>query len=359
MSRFETEEKKRVFSGTRATGRLHLGNYFGAIRGYIDLQNREDLDCLYMVVDLHTITTPFNRDTLSELTNGVVLDYLSTGLDPEKSIITLQSLVPQHTYLSWLMSAFTSIDRLQHLPTFKEKVKLHPENVNLALFSYPILMAADILLYKAELVPVGQDQEPHLEIAREVARKSNSTFGTSFPEPQRFATPINVVPSLAGEGKMSKSVEGSTIYLTDTAEEIRKKIAKVPTNSGKGSINRTEKTRGGVSEELIEYLDQNGNVSPGVFALMSFVGMFMGNEAREYYEDQYEGNGVRFGDMKKELSGAIAQTLQPFQDRREEIERDPDYVEDVIMDGAKKAEQKAKPTLEEMRDAMGFWKPSR
>lgn len=193
--------KKRVFSGTRATGRLHLGNYFGAIKGYIDLQNRPDLECLYMVVDLHSITTPFTPKTLNEYTREVVLDYLGAGLDPEKASITLQSLVPEHTYLSWLFSSVVSMAQLQHLPTFKEKVKLHPEDVNLALLSYPVLMAADILVYKADLVPVGIDQEPHLEMAREIARRVNQRFGTDLPEPQRFATPVNSVPSLTGEGK--------------------------------------------------------------------------------------------------------------------------------------------------------------
>lgn len=240
--------KKRVFSGTRASGRLHLGNYFGAIKGYIDLQNRPDLECLYMVVDLHSITTPFTPKSLKEYTKEVVLDYLGAGLDPTKAIITLQSMVPEHTYLSWLFASVVNIVQLQHLPTFKEKVKLHPKDVNLALLSYPVLMAADILVYKADLVPVGIDQEPHLEMAREIARRVNQRFGTSLPEPQRFATPVNSVPSLTGEGKMSKSVEGSTIFLTDSLEQIKKKIACIPTNSGKGNLKQ-----GKLGKKIITY----------------------------------------------------------------------------------------------------------
>jgi len=198
--------RKRVFSGTRATGGLHLGNYLGAVKGYLELSNDPGYETIYMVMDLHAITTPFDKDKLAENTRNVVLDYLACGLDPEKSIITVQSLVPEHTYLAHILSAEISVARMQHLPTFKEKVAQHPDNVTMALLNYPVLMAADILLYKASLVPVGVDQEPHLEVAREIARKMNNLYGTDFPEPVRFATKGEYIPSLTGEGKMSKTV---------------------------------------------------------------------------------------------------------------------------------------------------------
>ncbi len=156
------KQKKRVFSGTRATGRLHLGNYLGAVKGYIALQEKEDLECIYMAVDLHTITTPYDHATLPQASRDIVMDYLAAGLNPEKAVITLQSLVPEHVYLAFLFSSVVSVARMQHLPTFKDKVKQHPQNVTMALLNYPVLMASDILCYKADLVPAGLDQEPHM-----------------------------------------------------------------------------------------------------------------------------------------------------------------------------------------------------
>jgi tryptophanyl-tRNA synthetase len=344
--------KQRVFSGTRATGRLHLGNYFGAIKGYIDLQNRPELECLYMVVDLHSITTPFTPTTLRSYTKEVVLDYLGAGLDPAKATITLQSLVPEHTYLSWLFSSVVSIARLQHLPTFKEKVKLHPDDVTLSLLSYPVLMAADILIYQAELVPVGIDQEPHIEMAREIARKINQRFSTTLREPQRFATPVNSVPSLTGEGKMSKSVEGSTIFLTDTLSEISKKIAQIPTNSGKGSM---KKTSGKNPKQ--QYTDERGVVSPGLTPLFEFVEMFQGGELRAKYESAYQKNGVRFGEIKSSLSTAIHQELQPIQERRAAFADQGKLVDDILNEGATTARRLAGETLAQVQEAFGFYRP--
>src|SRR3990170_562172 len=222
--------KKRVLSGIRATGRLHLGNLKGAVEGMLALQNDPEYETLYMIADLHTMTTPYDSQELRLNRREVVLDYLAAGLDPKRSIIFAQSDVPEHTELSFYFSTVVSIARMQHLPTFKDKVKQYPKAVTMALLNYPILMAADILIYKASRVPVGVDQEPHLEIAREIARKMNQTYGTDFPEPTRFETEGGYVPSLVGEGKMSKSVEGSYIQLTDTLETITERLAKTPTD---------------------------------------------------------------------------------------------------------------------------------
>src|SRR3972149_3813207 len=205
--------KKRVFSGIRATGRLHLGNYLGAVKGMLALQ--ETHDCVFSVVDLHTITTPYDPKTLQESIRNIVLDYLAAGLDPKKCKLEIQSKVPEHVELAYLLSTIYPVSRLEDLPTYKDKKAQFPDYVNLGLLYYPVLMAADILLYKAELVPVGVDQEPHLEVAREIARKFNSMFPSThstssgqagsgqveltFPEPKRFDTPGRYVPSLLGE----------------------------------------------------------------------------------------------------------------------------------------------------------------
>lgn len=325
--------KKRVFSGTRATGRLHLGNYLGAVKGYIALQNNPEYECVYMAVDVHTITTPFENTTLASATRDIILDYLAAGLDPTKAIITKQSLVPEHTELSFIFSSVLSVARMQDLPTFKDKIKQHPQNVTLALLNYPALMAADILIYKAGLVPCGVDQEPHLEITREVARKMNDRYGTDFPQVQRFITQTQSVPSLIGEGKMSKSVEGSYINLTDDLATIKKRLSSAPTDGGKG----TEIPREG-----------------GVANLFKFVELFEGVEKRKYYEAQYVGKGVRYGELKAELAGAIDRELSPIREKRKEMEENREYVDKVIKEGAERARIIARATVAEVKEKMGL-----
>jgi len=327
------QTKKRVFSGTRATGKLHLGNYLGAVKGYLELSNNPDYETIFMVMDLHAITTPYDPKTLANNTKNVVMDYLSCGLDPEKSIITAQSLVPEHTYLAHILSAEISVARMQHLPTFKEKVKQHPDNVTMALLNYPVLMAADILLYKASLVPVGIDQEPHLEIAREIARKMNEKYGIDFPEPRRFATKGEYVPSLTGEGKMSKSVEGSAIALIDNLDQIKKLLSTAPTDSGKG-----------------DKIPEKG----GVANLLQFVELFEGQEKRKKYEGDYLGSGIRYGDLKRYLAEAIYKELKPIQEKRKMYEENPKIVDEIIQSGAEKAGKIAKETIKEVKEKIGL-----
>lgn len=324
---------KRVFSGTRATGRLHLGNYLGAVKGYIALQNDDQYDCIYMAVDLHTVTTPYNHQTLPQATREIIMDYLAAGLDPEKSIITAQSLIPEHTYLAFLFSSVMSVARMQHLPTFKDKIKQHPGNVTMALLNYPVLMAADILVYKAQLVPAGLDQEPHIEVTREIARKMNDRFGTDFPQTKRFVVDGEYVPSLKGGGKMSKSVGGSYINLTDNLDTIRQRLASCPTDSGQDD---KVPTKGGVANLLI------------------MVELFMGKTKRKEYEQQYLGAGLHYQDLKEELAQAIFQELEPIRKKRIELEKNPDYVEQVITQGAEKARAIASQTLQEVKQKMGL-----
>jgi len=325
--------KKRVLSGIRASGRLHLGNYLGAVRGMLALQENPEYETFYMVADLHTLTTPYNPKTLKEDVREVVLDYLAAGLDPEKSVIFVQSHVPQHVELSYLFSTSVSLAKMLHLPTYKEKLKLHPHDSTVALLYYPVLMAADILVYKAELVPVGIDQEPHLEITREIARKMNNIYSTNFPEPKRFVTEGEYIPSLTGEGKMSKSVEGSYINLTDGLETIKAKLAKAPTDSGKG-----------------ERVPEKG----GVAALLMFVGLFQGKQKRQDYEKAYTSSGIKYSELKEELSSTIYKALQPIQEKRKYFEERPEDVDRIISQGAQKAKEVASTTLSETKQAMGL-----
>lgn len=333
---FISMSKKRVLSGIRATGRLHLGNYLGAVKGMFALQENPEYETFYMVADLHAITTPYDKEKLRENAREVVKDYLAAGLDPEESVLFLQSDVPEHVELSYLFSTQVTVARLSHLPTYKDKVRQYPENNTLALLYYPALMAADILIYKADSVPVGDDQEPHLEVAREIARKMEQEYGVSLSEPTRFVfvkegLKVNRVPSLTGEGKMSKSIKGSYINLTDDFETIKDKIAKVPTDEGKGNK---------VPEE------------GGVASLLTFVELFEGKEKRKAFEGKYKGDGIKYSELKNGLSEAIFEELKPLQEKRNSL--DDGFVDEVLEKGAEKARKVAKKTLSEVREAMGI-----
>jgi len=322
--------KKRVLSGIRATGRLHLGNYLGAVKGMLELQDNPEYETFYMVADVHTITTPYNIEDLRKNRREVIIDYLSLGLDPEKSTIFQQSEVPEHIELAFYFSSVVTIAKMQHLPTFKEKVKQYPHNSTMALLNYPILMAADILIYKAELVPVGIDQEPHLEVAREIARRFNQDFSTDFPQPQRFKTEGEYIPSLTGEGKMSKSVEGSYINLTDSLETIRKKIRAVPTSSTSG-----------------------GEKTEGVKTLFTLLALFS-PKSHEDFERKYEKGNLQYLELKDFISEIIFRELEPIQKKRKELEPNKEYIDSVIKEGNEKAREAARETVREVKDKMGL-----
>lgn len=327
---YNTTMQKRVLSGIRATGRLHLGNYLGAVKGMLALQDDPNYETFYMVADLHTITTPYNASELQKNRREIILDYLAAGLDPERSVLFQQSEVPQHTELAFLFSSVTTIAKMQHLPTFKEKVKQYPEHATLALLNYPVLMAADILVYKADLVPVGVDQEPHLEVTREIARRMNQDYETAFPEPKRFATEGEYVPSLTGEGKMSKSVEGSYINLNDDLDTIRKKIRSVPTSSEVG-----------------------GEKTGGVKVLFEFLKLFDSNNYSKFDED-FQNGTLKYVELKDRIAEAIFDDLSAFQGKRLELEANPEYINRVIESGNDKARKAAEKTLQEVKEKMGL-----
>ena len=321
---------RRVFSGIRATGRLHLGNYLGAVKGFLELEKTGKYETVYCVVDVHSITTPFDKKTLAQNKREIIIDYLAAGLDPKKSIIIYQSDIPEHIELAFYFSTVETIARMMHLPTYKEKVKQHPNANTMALLNYPILMASDILIYKAGLVPVVIDQEPHLEVTREIARKMNQLYGTDFPEPVRFATKGEYIPSLTGEGKMSKTVVNSFINLTDSLEEIRKKIRSVPTATTAG-----------------------GEMSAGLKSLFTFANLFLPAEV-EGFKKSYEDKSLQFVTLKDRIAEAIYADLKPFQERRIKIAADTKYVDEVIRDGAERARKIARETVREVKQKMGL-----
>ncbi len=313
--------KKRVLSGIRATGKLHIGNYFGAVKGMFELQNNSEYETFYMVADVHTITTPYNVKELRQNRREVVLDYLAAGLNPQKSTIFLQSDVPEHLELAFYLSSVVTIARMQHLPTYKDKVRQNPKDNTMALLNYPILMAADILAYKAELVPVGIDQEPHLEVAREIARKMNEKYGTDFPEPQSFRTKGDYIPSLRGEGKMSKTIAGSYIELTDSLETIRKKIRSIPTA-----------TEGHAGEEKLK-------------TLFTYAELFLGHKPSGEDLSQY-------APLKDKIAAAIYEQIEPIQEKRKQISESD--IDKIIKESADKARETAQKTIKQIKKVMGL-----
>jgi len=327
-------KKHRVFSGLRPTNIVTLGNYLGAIKGQIELQEKKDYDCIYSVVDLHGITTPFDPKTLQKQIRNLVLDLLGAGLDPKKCHLMIQSQVPEHVGLAYLLGTIYPVSRLEDLPTYKDKKKENPDYINMGLLYYPVLMAADILVYKADTVPVGKDQLPHIEVAREMARIFNRMYSKTFPEPKAHLTPGAVVPSLKGEGKMSKSIEGSYILLTDDLQTIRKRLAGAPTDTGKGSVVPKE---GGVAN------------------LLTLVELFEGKEVRKEYERQYlNDEGIRYDRLKDNLAVAIYKELQPIQERRKYYEDNPELVDAILEEGREYCSQIAQETLSEVKKEMGL-----
>ena len=332
-------KKHRVFSGLRPTGNLHLGNFFGMVKGALELQDNPDFDCIYSVVDLHGITTPFDPKSYQKQIKELVLDLLAAGLNPKKCHLMIQSQVPEHIELAYLLGTIYPVSRLEDLPTYKEKKEENPDYINMGLLYYPVLMAADILLYKADTVPVGKDQLPHIEVTREMARAFNRMFPSAnlgkatFPEPQAYLTPGAYVPSLKGEGKMSKSIPGSYILLTDDLQMIRKRLAAAPTDMGKG-----------------KKVPETG----GVANLLTLVKLFEGDGVYEEYAEQYLHEGIRYDRLKDNLAVAIYKELAPIQERRRYYEENYSLVEEILEEGKEYCSKIARETMTEVKTKMGL-----
>jgi tryptophanyl-tRNA synthetase len=320
--------RRRVFSGARPTGRQHIGNYLGAIRNYVALQ--DEYDCIYCVVDIHALTTLENTESLRDDIQEMVLDWLAGGIDPEKSIIFVQSHVPQVVELHTLFSMLTPLGWLLRVPTFKEKVKMQPHNVNYGLVGYPVLMTADIALYKGEVVPVGEDQLPHLELAREIVRRFNSLYGFVFPEPQAKLTNFPLVLGLDGVQKMSKSYNNH-IEIAASPQEISRRVMTAVTDPAR------------------RYRSDPGHPEIcNVFRLHSFF-----TPAR-VEEIASECRSARIGcvDCKKMLAKSISSNLEPFRERRAALGAKRGYIAEVLANGANRAELIAKETMKEVREKM-------
>lgn len=333
----ETVPSRReiVMSGIRPTGFLHLGNYFGAIRNYIRMQ--DEYECFFMVADLHSLTTHPDTKELKANVHRVLAENIACGLDPEKVALYCQSHIYETGELYLYLNMLAYKGELEKTATFKDKVRLQPENVNAGLLTYPVLQTADILLHRARFVPVGKDQEQHLEMARNFANRFNHRYGEIFPEPAAFnySSELIKVPSLDGVGKMSKSEnQMATLYLSDEDEMIRKKVMKAQTDSGPTEQNSNKPA----------YIEN-------IFLLMNLVSA---KEVISKYEEDYNNCNIRYGDMKKQLAEDMVQFISPVREKVNAILQDEKYLQKVMKEGAEKARQSAMATIKLVREAMGL-----
>ena len=322
-------------SGIRPTGFLHLGNYFGAIRNWVRMQ--EDYDCFFSVVDWHSLTTHPDTRELKANVQRVFAECIAAGVDPDKCTFHAQSHLPEIAELYLYLNMLSYKGELEKTVTFKEKVRLSPDNVNAGLLTYPVLQAADILIHRAANVPVGKDQEQHLEMARNFAERFNHRYGEVFPLPQAFNynSQLVKVMSLDGKGKMSKSEnQNATIYLADDDEAIRKKIMKATTDGGPATPNA-------VKPDYIENL----------FQLMKLVSS---EETLVSFEKAYDTCNIRYGDMKKQLAEDMVKFIAPIREKAENIRNDQSYMASVMEKGAAKARKSAMETIAVVRSAMGL-----
>lgn len=327
--------KEIVVSGIRSTGYLHLGNYFGAMRNYVKMQ--DDHECYFFVADYHSLTTHPDPKDLRGNVYRVVAENIACGLDPNKVALYVQSDLPEIPELYLMLNMLAYKGELEKVPTFKDKVRLQPNNVNAGLLTYPVLMAADILIHRAVKVPVGKDQEQHLEMARNFAQRFNGRYSELFPEPVpfNFGSELVKVPSLDGEGKMSKSENvNATIYLADEDDLIRKKIMKAKTDQGPTEPN----------SEMPVYI-QN------VFQLMSLVSSA---ETCDHFKEHYNNCTIRYGDMKKQLAEDMVTFLSPIREKAKALQADEKMLQKILKDGAEKARISAQKTILAARERIGI-----
>jgi tryptophanyl-tRNA synthetase len=327
-----------VLSGIRPTGNLHLGNYFGAVQNFVKMQ--ETHECYFFIADYHSLTTHPHPANLQGNVRQVLIEYLASGLDPEKATLYLQSDIPETAELYLFLNMNAYLGELERVPTFKEKARKQPNNVNAGLLTYPTLMAADIIIQRAAKVPVGKDQEQHLENTRTYARRFNNMYGVEFfpiPNAYNFGKDLVKIPGLDGSGKMGKSEgEGNAIFLIDDAKTIRKKVMRAVTDSGPTEMNQEK-------PEPIQNL----------FTLLNVVSK---PDVVAYFDEQYNNCNIRYGDLKKQLAEDMIAFTSPIGEKIKELSSNDDYILKVMNMGAEKARANAQKTMREVREIIGFRK---
>ncbi len=323
-----------VVSGIRPTGNLHLGNYFGAVRNFLKMQ--ENYNCFFFIADYHSLTTHPTPEDLHENVKQVLAEYLASGLDPEKSTLYIQSDLPEVAELNLLLSMNAYLGELERTTSFKEKARKQPENVNAGLLTYPVLMAADIIIHQASKVPVGKDQEQNLEMTRKFAGRFNRMYKVNYftiPQPFNFGDNLIKIPGLDGTGKMGKS-EGNGIYLADDPKAIRKKVMRAVTDSGP--------------------TEPNSEMSEPVRNLFTLLEVVSTPDTVEFFRDKYNSCEIRYGDLKKQLAEDIIKFTAPIRERINEIKADEAYLGKVVKMGKEKAHESASKTIKEVREIIGI-----
>ena len=327
-------EKKVILSGIQATGDLHLGNYIGAMKNFVKMQ--EDYDCYYMIANLHALTVRRNPNELRQNALKVLATYIAVGIDPDRSTIFLQSQVHEHAELGWVLDCYTYMGELSRMTQYKDKSSKHADNINAGLFTYPSLMAGDILLYQADLVPTGEDQKQHVELTRDIAERFNKLYGETFKIPEPYIPKIGarIMGLQDPTSKMSKSstLPNDTILLIDTPEVIMKKVKKAVTDS----------------EGIVKYDEEN---KPGISNLMEIYGI-INNKTIEEIEKEFEGEG--YGTFKVAVAERIIKELEPFHIKYNELMANPEYLEEIYNKGAKKAQEVASRTLRDVYEKIGI-----
>ena len=330
----EIQRKKRIFSGIQPSGIITFGNYLGAVRNWVDLQ--DEYDCLYCIVDMHAITVRQEPKNLRQNTYSLAALYVACGLDPEKNIIYVQSHVPAHAELSWILGTFTYVGELNRMTQFKEKVKKHPDNINAGLYTYPVLMAADILLYQADLVPVGEDQRQHIELTRNVAERFNNIYGDVFKMPEGFIpkSGARIMSLQEPDKKMSKSSEDANSYISmlDDPRAAMNKIKRAVTDS----------------ESEVRFDKEN---KPGISNLINIYACITGKTVAEI-EKEFAGQG--YGSFKVQVGEAVAETLEKIQAEYQRVIKDKTYLENMFRTGAERADRIAQRTLAKVQKKVGF-----
>ncbi|MCP4122929.1 MAG: tryptophan--tRNA ligase [Bacteroidetes bacterium] len=326
----------RVLSGVRPTGFMHLGNYFGAVKNFVRLQ--DEFECYFFVANVHALTTHTDAAALHANTMTTLAEYIACGLDPEKSVMYIQSDVPEIFELYTLLNMLAYKGELEKVTTFKDKIKKHKENINAGLLTYPVLQAADILIHRAHKVPVGKDQEQHLEMTRNFAKRFNHRYSTDFlPEPEAFNynSALVKVPGLDGSGKMGKSEgPGNALFLREEESAIRKKVMKAKTDGGPTQPNQEK------PEEI-----QN------IFQLMELVST---PDTIAHFDELYANCNIRYGDLKKQLAEDIIQFTRPLKEKIVDLENDKELLKRIAREGAEKARVSAKATIDGVKDLMGL-----
>ena len=320
----------RVMSGIQPTGDIHIGNYLGAIKQWVEMT--EQYKCFYVIVDYHAITIEYDMASFQDSIFNSAMVNIACGLEPGKCLLFIQSYIPEHTELCWIFNSCAMVSRLMNMTQFKEKSAQHESNINAGLLDYPVLQAADILIYKASLVPVGEDQLQHLELSREIARRFNSRFGETFPEPTACGKTIRIL-GLDGKNKMSKSL-GNHIGLLETPEEIWKKLA--PATTDVQRVKRSDPGR------------------PWLCNIYSFHEFFTPEEQRKECAEACQTANIGCIDCKRVLHKNLCQFLAPIQARHNELKRQPDIVRDFLNESAREARDIAKETMDEVRSKMGL-----